>query len=140
MNLTHIRFRPLVMLALAASCAGVHARPEFEGVTAIVATRVSGGSSVRADEPEGVRILMEEVNAERRRQWLPFRGKLGTCAVRLTLYKQDSRVARLVLDDERFIEFASASDSTGYSREVARGELKGVRRLAAKVAPSSCPR
>lgn len=95
---------------------------------------------MRADDPKGVLILMDEVNAERRRQWLPFRGKLGTCAVRLTLYKGDSRVARLVLDDERFIEFASASDTTGYSREVARGELKGVRRLAAKVAPSLCPK
>jgi hypothetical protein len=136
----HVPFRSLVMLALAACCASVQARPDFEGVTAIVATPASGGSSVRADDPKGVLILMDEVNAERRRQWLPFRGKLGTCAVRLTLYKGDSRVARLVLDDERFIEFASASDTTGYSREVARGELKGVRRLAAKVAPSSCPK
>jgi hypothetical protein len=144
MKITHILpacLRPVLFVALAALFAGAQARSEFDGVTAIVVTPASGSLSARADEPAGVRILMQEINAERRRQWLPFRGKLSTCAVRLTLYKQDSRVARLVLDGNEFIEFASASDSSGYSREVARGELTAVRRLAGKVkSPGSCPK
>jgi hypothetical protein len=126
-----------VVLPVALGIGAAHARSEYQGVTAIVAVPVSGGLSARADEPAGVGILVGEINAQRGKSWVPFRGPLSSCAVRLTLYAQDRRVARLVLDRNRLVEFASASDTTGVAREVGSSELGGVRRLVAKVKSQS---
>jgi len=50
--------------------------------------------------------------------WKPFRGKTSSCAVCFSLYENDKRVARLVLDGNNLIEFAPASDSSRVAREV----------------------
>jgi hypothetical protein len=127
------------LVAFAALAAPAQARPEIEGVTAIVVSPAAGGLSTRADEPEGVKMLMGEINTERQKLWKPFRGSLSTCAVRFAFYDQDRRIARLVLDGSSLIELAAASDSAGLVREVNRSDLPAVRRLAARVkSPSAC--
>jgi hypothetical protein len=122
-----------VCAALAGSATFALARSEIEAVTSIVVTPASGGSNAQADEPEGVKILMREINEQRPKLWKPYRGKLGPCAVRLTFFEQDRRVARLVLDGNQLIEFEPASTSVGSAREVHPSELAGIRRLASKV-------
>jgi hypothetical protein len=114
---------------------------EIEGVTEIVAAPLSGGLNLRIDDADNVKVFMREVNAERRKLWKPFRGKASACAVRFSFYAQERRMARLVLDGNQLIEFMPASDTTGWGREVARLDLAGVRRLAAKVkSPGACTR
>ena len=126
-------FAVVTALALAGIATAALARSEIEGVTAIVVAPASGGLSVRADEAEGVKILMREINAERPKLWKPFRGKLSSCAVRFSFFEQDRRLARLVLDGNRLIEFEPASDTTGSVREIGSFDLAAVRRLASKV-------
>ena len=128
------RISSLALSVVLAGTAGFAvARSEIEGVTSIVVTPASGGSSAQADEPEGVRILMREINQQRPKLWKPYRGKLSACAVRFTFFEQDRRLARLVLDGNELIEFEPASTSVGSAREVHPSELAGIRRLASKV-------
>jgi len=119
-----------VLLVAASSSRAADGRPEIEGVTLVVVTPVSGGSSARVEEPEGVTVFMREINAERQKLWKPFRGKLSSCAVRFSFFALDRRVARIVLDGNQLIELAPASDATGFARDVGRAEVPRVRRLA----------
>jgi hypothetical protein len=132
------------VLALAAaallSAGAAQARSTYDGVTAVVAQRASGGSWARADEPAAVEGLMREINGERSRSWVPYRGKPGECAVRLSFYAGERRVGRLLLDGNDLIESTGVSDTTGVVREIARTDLKAVRRLAFKVQGSGCDR
>ena len=122
-----------VSVVLAVTATFAVARSEIEGITAIVVTPASGGSSAQANEPDGVKILMQEINEQRPKLWKPYRGKLGPCAVRFTFFEQDRRVARLVLDGNELVEFEPASATVGSSRVVYPSELAGIRRLASKV-------
>jgi hypothetical protein len=116
---------------------GAHARSSIDNVTSIVAQRVSGGLAARSDEPAAVAAVMREVNAERGKSWQGYRGKLGPCAVRLTLFEQDRRVGRLVLDGNNLIELTGASESSGVARELFRSDLPALRRFAAKAQSAS---
>jgi hypothetical protein len=128
-----------ICVALAGAANTAVARPAIDSVTVIVVAPASGGLSTKIDEPERVKTLMKEINTERQKLWKPFKGKLSSCAVRFAFYEQDRRLARLVLDGNDLIEFAAASETTGFAREVARSELDAVRRLASKVkSQSSC--
>ena len=122
-----------VLLVAVGSSSASDGRPEIEGVTAVVVTPVSGGSSTRLEEPEGVAVFMREVNAERPKLWKPFRGRLSSCAVRFSFFAQDHRVARIVIDQNQLIELAAASDTTGFVRDVGRSEVPRIRRLASYV-------
>ena len=134
MNRTRIALALSALLLVAAGSSGAtEGRPEIEGVTAVVVTPVSGGSSTRVEEPEGVAVFMREINAERHKLWKPFQGRLSACAVRFSFFARDQRVARIVFDDSRLIELAGASEATGFAREVGRSEANRVRRLAAYV-------
>lgn len=131
-----------VALLLAGVCASALARSQIEGITAIVVAPASGGgSSAQANEPEGVGILMREINEQRPKLWKPYRGKLSPCAVRFSFYEQDRRVARLVLDGNALVEFEPASTTVGSAREVHGSELTAARRLASRVRdPKACGR
>jgi hypothetical protein len=131
-----------LVLAVAAlmPTATAQARSSYDGVTAVVAQRASGGSWARADEPAAVEPLMREINRERGGSWVPYGGKPGTCAVRLSFYAGERRVGRLLLDGNQLIESTGVSETTGVVREVSRADLKAVRRLAAKVQGSGCDR
>ena len=122
-----------ILAALAALATTAQARPAIEGVTVIIAARPSGGSSARAGEPEAVAKLMAELNAEQAKNWRPFHAKLGACAVRLTLYAGDERLARYVIDADMLVAYDGTSATSGLFREVGRYDLRAIRHLAAKV-------
>jgi hypothetical protein len=128
-----------LLVSLAGFSTAVAARSQFTDVTAIVVAPASGGINARVEEPEAVKLLMHEINAERQKLWKPFRGKLSTCAVQLTFYQNDHRLARLILDRSSLIEMEPASTSFGSVRELYSSDLGAVRRLASKVkSQSSC--
>lgn len=120
-----------ITLLLAGAAALAQARPEISGVTAIVAARASGGSSSRVGPADGLDKVMAELNAEQGRTWGSWRGKPGPCAVRLTLYAGEERVARFQFEDDTLVSLDASGGMS--AREVGRSALPAVRRLAARV-------
>ena len=129
-----------VAAAALACSALVLARSSYEGVTVVVAQRLSGGTLAQTEEPEVVRKLMRDINEQRGRLWTGFRGDVGRCAVRLSFFDGNRLVGRLVLDRSKLIEFVGASRSTGMQREVSEFEMRDVRNFAARVVGSACVR
>lgn len=128
-----------VLLALAFGAAGgAAAKTEYTGVTAVVAEAVHGAAERRIDDPAQVAVIVEEVNAVRRRSWSSFQGKLLNCAVRLSFHGPDGRVGALVLQGDELIELG-ASRSSGTRRELGTFDAPTMRRLAAQIRkPGSC--
>lgn len=126
--------RLFAALVLAGTALLAQARPEITGVTAVVAARASGGSSSRVGPADGLARLMDELNAEQGRTWRSWRGKPGPCAVRLTLYAGEERVARFQFEDDTLIAFEASGGMS--AREVGRHAMPAVRRLAGRVQDS----
>ncbi len=124
-----------ILVSLAAP---VQAREAYAGVVAVVAQAVHGAMDRRVDDPAQVAVLVEEVNAVRRKNWSAFRGKLGDCAVRLSFHGGAGRVGVLVLQGDELLELG-ANRSSGYKRELGTFEAPALRRLAARIRkPSDC--
>lgn len=116
----------------------VAARDDFSGVTAVVAESVSGSMERRVDEADRVRVIVEEVNALRRKSWTSWSGRLGQCAVRLSFYAGHQRVGVLVLQGDDLIEPGAARGS-GRKRTLGGFDAPTMRRLAARIhRPGDC--
>ena len=108
------------------------------GVVAVVAQAVHGAMDRRVDDPAQVAVLVDEVNAVRRRRWSAFEGPLGACAVRLTFQGRSGRVGVLVLQGDELLELG-VNRRSGYKRELGTFDAPALRRLAARIRkPSDC--
>ena len=134
---------PLTALAIifftAFSASGVaQAREEYTDVTAVVAEAVHGAMELRVEDPEKLKVLMQEINAVRRKSWGAYQGKLASCAVRLTFFSADRRVGRLVVQGNELLELG-VNQTSGYKRELGTFDAPSARRLAARIRrPSEC--
>lgn len=131
---------PALALALCTGwcSASAEAREQYAGVVAVVAQAVHGSMDRRVDDPAQVAVLVEEVNAVRRKNWSAFQGKLGECAVRLTFQGTSGRVGVLVLQGDELLELG-VNRSSGYKRELGTFDAPALRRLAARIRkPSDC--
>jgi hypothetical protein len=114
------------------------AREQFNGVTSVVAEAVSGALERRVDEPEQVGLIVQEVNAIRRKNWSSYQGKFQACAVRLTFHSPRGKVGTLVLQGDELLE-PGPNRTSGYKRELTTFEAPTTRRLAARIRkPSEC--
>jgi chemotaxis signal transduction protein len=135
---THHRSLLLLFVSSVLSLDQAEAREQYKGVIAVVAEAVNGALERRVDDPEQVAIIVQEVNAVRRKNWSSFQGKLGACAVRLSFYGNDGRVGVLVLQADELLELGS-NRTSGYKRELSTFEAQATRRLAAHTRkPSQC--
>ena len=115
-----------------------YAREGYADVTAVVAEAVYGAAELRVEDPEQLKVLMQEVNAVRRKSWAAYQGKLTSCAVRLTFFSADRRVGRLVVQGSELLE-PGVNQTSGYKRELGTFDAPSTRRLAARIRrPSEC--
>jgi hypothetical protein len=127
-----------LVLSTAGLGAPAQAREQYTGVVAVVAQAVHGSMDRRIDDPAQVAVLVEEVNAVRRKNWSTFQGKLGECAVRLTFQGTSGRVGVLVLQGDELLELG-VSRTSGHKRELGTFDAPALRRLAARIRkPSDC--
>lgn len=129
-----------IVLLCVACAAGVaaQARSQYTGVVAVVAQAVHGAMDRRVDDPAQVAVLVDEVNAVRRKSWSAFEGPLGACAVRLTFQGRSGRVGVLVLQGDELLELG-VNRRSGYKRELGTFDAPALRRLAARIRkPSDC--
>lgn len=119
-------------------CGPAAAREDFAGVTAVVADSVSGSMERRVDDAERVKVIVDEVNALRRRNWTSYEGRLGKCAVRLTFFAGGQRVGVLIVQGDELLE-PGVSRGSGRKRTLGTFEAPSTRRLAARIhRPGDC--
>jgi hypothetical protein len=131
----------LTAAAILLSASGAaYARSEYEGVTSLVLEAVYGAANLRVDDPEQVKVVVQEINALRRRNWSSYQGKPAPCAVRFTLLSTDRRVGRLVLQGSELLE-PGPNQASGYKRDLGNFDAPVSRRLAARIRrPGECAR
>lgn len=134
---------PSIALRIALLCAAfagtlAQAREQYTGVVAVVAQAVHGAMDRRVDDPAQVAVLVDEVNAVRRKSWSRFEGRLGACAVRLTFLGKSGRIGVLVLQGDVLLELG-VSRTSGHQRELGTFDAPVLRRLASRIRkPGDC--